>query len=89
MVDMKEMIKFADLPMRQKLFFYELCKLGVVVFDLNNPLHQKILTQMINLVKEKADNVDESYLQKCGIANNCMLDALIVMQILKHAINPD
>lgn len=92
MADMKKMIEYADLPTRQKLFFYELCKSGVVVFDLNNPSHFEVLMQMIDLVKEKfdaGDYADVPCVEKMGLVNGRMLDALILKQIIKHAIKPE
>lgn len=58
MADMGSMVRYADLPTRQKLFFYELCKSGVVVFDLNNQTHLEVLSQMISLVRNKFDEGD-------------------------------
>ena len=92
MPDMKNMIKHVDLPTRQKLFFYELCKLGAVVFDLNNPSHFEVLMRMADLVKGKFDEgycADEPYVEKMKLANSRMLDALIVRVIIQHAVKPD
>lgn len=34
-----------DLSMRQMVFFYELCKMGAVRFDLSNPQHKSVFEQ--------------------------------------------
>lgn len=90
MGDIKEMIKTVDLATRQKLFFYELIKSGVVVFDLNNPIHADILTQIVDAVTKSFSNDDysqESEIIQIEMKNKHSLDLLIVQQLLQHAKN--
>ena len=52
MADIKELIENTDVATRQVLWFYELCKSGVVRFSLKNEEHIKILTDIINKVND-------------------------------------
>ena len=52
MADIKELIENTDVATRQVLWFYELCKSGVVRFSLKNEEHINILTDIINKVND-------------------------------------
>lgn len=78
---LKGMAKHPDLSMRYLVFFYELCKMGVVVFDLNKLEQKKILAQMLDMLRDstkKELTQDQMQRQK--------LFALTVYQLMKHAI---
>lgn len=85
--NIKELIKVVDLPTRQKLFFYELCKIGVVSFDLDNPVHENAYTQLMQIVLDslKQDISNESEAVKMQIHNKRMLDYLIIRQLAMNA----
>lgn len=78
---LKGMAKHPDLSMRYLVFFYELCKMGVVVFDLNKLEQKKILAQMLDMLRDstkKELTQDQMQRQK--------LFALTVYQLMRHAI---
>lgn len=85
--NIKELIKVVDLPTRQKLFFYELCKIGAVSFDLDNPVHKNAFTQLMQTVLDsfKQDISNESEVVKMQIHNKRMLDYLIIRQLAMNA----
>lgn len=90
MTDISEIIRETDLSTKQRLFFYELCKLGVVQFNLNNPAHLKVLTQIVNKVANElknADHLNESEEVQLKIKNRNDLNLLIVLQLLKNSSN--
>lgn len=76
--------KIADLPdlsLRQMVFFYELCKIGVVRFDLNNQKHKDVLAQMINMLKRNSHRENKS-----DVGVRQQLFALVMFQILRYTI---
>lgn len=81
--NIKKVIKVMDLPTRQKLLFYELCKIGVVSFDLENPVHENTYTQLMQTVLDsfKQDISNEPEAVKMQIYNKRMLDYLIIRQL--------
>lgn len=86
----KDMLKVTDLATRQKLFFYNLCKAGIVVFDLSDESHIKILTQIIDLVTNqfsKNNIAGDSEDTPIDLKNKQDLDLLIVHQLLSHTVN--
>lgn len=81
MAVLSKLAHLPDLSLRQMVFFYELCKMGVVKFDLNNSRHKAVLLQMVDMLKENS--------KKDHTANGVerrQLFALIVFQLLKYAI---
>lgn len=70
-----------DLSLRQMVFFYELCKMGVVRFNLNNRQHKEVLSQMVDMLK--CNNQKE---KKPDGEVRHQLFALIVFQLLKYVI---
>ena len=74
MTDIKELIECSDLATRQVLWFYELCKSGVVRFSLKNEEHIKILTEKYK---------DEPELIQTEMASRHQLLYLISLQLLK------
>lgn len=92
MTDIKSIIESVDLATRQKLFFYELCKAGVVKFNSDNPEHIKILTQMVEAVTKSFDEAnysEEPEAIQIEMKNKHNLDLLIVTQLLKHTKNEE
>lgn len=92
MTDIKDIIKSVDLATRQKLFFYEICKIGVVTFDFSNPRHTEILTQIVDTVTKsfnEADYSEEPETIQIEMKNKHDLDLLIVAQLLKHTKNTE
>lgn len=90
MTNFTEMIEGLDLATRQKLFFYNLCKAGIVVFDLSNESHIKILTQIIDLVTNQFNEnniAGDSAYKSIDLKNKQDLDLLIVRQLLRHTVN--
>lgn len=86
---LKDIINSVDLSTRQRLFFYELCKLGIVKFDLSNETHSKVLTQIIDSVtKEFIESAYENEPEEVQVElkNKHNLDLLIVQQLLANTI---
>lgn len=81
MPTLSKLAHLPDLSMRQMVFFYELCKLGVVRFDLRNQQHKEILNQLIN--KLRCSNQKEPAPDK---EIKRQLFGLIMFQILKYVI---
>lgn len=78
---LKGMAKHPDLSMRYLVFFYELCKMGVVVFDLNKLEQKKILAQMLDMLRDSLDKeLNQEQMQRR------QLYALIVYQLSKYAV---
>lgn len=90
LVDYKELIEASDTSMKQMLFFYELCKLGVVRFDLTNKAHADILINFIEMLSKydesKFQDQSEHYIR--DMRNRHQLRYLIVVNILAHAEPP-
>ena len=90
MVDYQELIEASDTSMKQMLFFYELCKMGAVKFDLTNKAHADILINFIEMLSQydetKFQDQSEHYIR--DMRNRHQLRYLIVMQILKYAEPP-
>lgn len=87
---LKDIINTVDLATRQRLFFYELCKLGVVKFDLSNEIHSKVLTQIVDSVTkgfDEANYSNEPEEIQIELKNKNSLDLLIVQQLLANAVN--
>lgn len=57
---LKGMAKHPDLSMRYLVFFYELCKMGVVVFDLNKLeqlyKHQHTVDEQLKILRSEVSN---------------------------------
>lgn len=88
MVDIKELTSTEDISVKQLFFFYELCKLGVIRFDLNKEPHVKVLKEMVTLIAnfKEADYLDKPLvIQQCAKVRN-QLHILIIFQLMKHAI---
>lgn len=89
MVDMKELISVADLSLKQMLFFYELCKIGAVRFDLTNKTHVQVLTDMVEKVsaydESTFDDQSEHYILERR--NRHQLHYLIVLQLIKNSFS--
>ena len=83
MADIKELIENTDVATRQVLWFYELCKSGVVRFSLKNEEHIKILTDIINKVNDYEKYKDEPELIQTEMASRHQLLYLISLQLLK------
>lgn len=86
MSDIKQLIENTDVATRQVLWFYELCKAGVVRFSLKNEEHIKILTDIINKVNDYDPKKyqDEPELIQTEMASRHQLLYLISLQLLKH-----
>lgn len=86
MSDIKQLIENTDVATRQVLWFYELCKSGVVRFSLKNEEHIKILTDIINKVNDYDPKKyqDEPELIQTEMASRHQLLYLISLQLLKH-----
>lgn len=85
MSDIKQLIENTDVATRQVLWFYELCKSGVVRFSLKNEEHIKILTDIINKVNDYDPKKyqDEPELIQTEMASRHQLLYLISLQLLK------
>lgn len=85
MSDIKQLIENTDVATRQVLWFYELCKSGVVRFSLKNEEHIKILTDIINKVNDYDSEKykDEPELIQTEMASRHQLLYLISLQLLK------
>lgn len=81
MSDLSRLAHLPDLSMRQMVFFYELCKMGVVRFDLNDPRHKAVLSHMIDLLKagSKKEHKPDTLMRH-------QLFSLIIYQLIKHSI---
>lgn len=86
MSDIKQLIENTDVATRQVLWFYELCKAGVVRFSLKNEEHIKILTDIINKVNDYDPKKyqDEPELIQTEMASRHQLLYLISLQLLKY-----
>lgn len=86
MSDIKQLIENTDVATRQVIWFYELCKSGVVRFSLKNEEHIKILTDIINKVNDYDSEKykDEPELIQTEMASRHQLLYLISLQLLKH-----
>lgn len=88
MGSIKEIMESVDVATQQALWFYELCKIGVVRFSLSNEDHVKILTEIINKVNDY--NVDdyknESKPIQLEMESKHQLLYLISVQLLRHTI---
>lgn len=86
MSDIRQLIENTDVATRQVLWFYELCKSGVVRFSLKNEEHIKILTDIINKVNDYDPKKyqDEPELIQTEMASRHQLLYLISLQLLKH-----
>lgn len=87
---LKDIINSVDVATRQRLFFYELAKLGVVKFDLSNEIHSKVLTQIVDSVTkgfDEANYSNEPEEIQIELKNKNSLDLLIVQQLLANAVN--
>lgn len=86
MSDIKQLIENTDVATRQVLWFYELCKSGVVRFSLKNEEHIKILTDIINKVNDYDPKKyqDEPELIQTEMASRHQLLYLISLQLLKY-----
>lgn len=86
MTDVKELIEYTDMATRQLLWFYELCKLGIVRFSLDNETHVRILADIINKVndfdQEELKDVPE-VIQNEKLSRHQLM-YLISLQLLKH-----
>lgn len=78
---LSQIANMTDLSIKQMVFFYELCKMGVVRFDLNKSQHKDILTQMVDKLKRNS----QKECKPDGVVRQ-QLFALIMFQILKYAI---
>ena len=85
MSDIRQLIENTDVATRQVLWFYELCKSGVVRFSLKNEEHIKILTDIINKVNDYDPKKyqDEPELIQTEMASRHQLLYLISLQLLK------
>lgn len=81
MSDLSRLAHFPDLSMRQMVFFYELCKMGAVRFDLSNRQHKAVLSHMIDLLKagSKKEHKPDTLMRH-------QLFSLIIYQLVKHSI---
>lgn len=78
---LKGMAKHPDISMRYLVFFYELCKMGIVVFDLNRLEQKKILAQMLDMLRDSTKKeLTQNQMQRQK------LFALTVYQLVKYAI---
>lgn len=62
------MERLSDLSMKQLVLFYELCKAGVVRFDMGNPVHAVLLRQMYMMMQRNMDmeaRIQDSLLPVC------------------------
>lgn len=86
MSDIKQLIENTDVATRQVLWFYELCKSGIVRFSLKNEEHIKILTDIINKVNDYDSEKykDEPELIQMEMASRHQLLYLISLQLLKY-----
>ena len=86
MADIKQLIENTDIATRQVLWFYELCKSGVVRFSLKNEEHIKILTDIINKENDYDSEKykDEPELIQTEMASRHQLLYLISLQLLKY-----
>lgn len=70
--------------MRQLVFFYELCKAGVVRFDMGNPAHAELLDQMHALMRKDMDREAYSTLEKTQKEARQRAYVAILCQIVSH-----
>ncbi len=70
-----------DRSLRQLVFFYELCKSGVVCFDMCNAAHVELLARMRNLIE--VELIKKNSIQACKDAEY-NLWSLILFQIKHH-----
>lgn len=80
------MERLSDLSMKQLVFFYELCKAGVVRFDMGNPVHAVLLRQMHMMMQRNMDMEACSDLEKAQKGARTNAYAAILYQIVSHAV---
>ena len=86
MTDIKDLIEYTDIATRQLLWFYELSKIGVVRFSLDNEEHVRILADIINKVNDfdpKEYKDEPEVIQEEKISRHQLM-YLISLQLLKH-----
>lgn len=85
---LKDIVKIEDKSERQLVFFYEMCKLGIVRFDLNNVEHIKLLTSMVETVNKNNEQeiTTEEELEILNNKNTNQLHYLIIRQLIKNVI---
>ena len=59
MTDIKELIECSDLATRQVLWFYELCKSGVVRFSLKRCLGKRRVAQMREKIQAQLHRIED------------------------------
>lgn len=72
----------------QLLWFYELAKLGIIKFDINNPNHADILESFVNLVANynEEDYKDEPLCIQLERKNKFDIYRMIVVELLAKSI---
>lgn len=82
-------MKHADPAMKIRLGLYMLCKSGKIVLDLNKPMHRETINSFVDLLAyDSRDAVARTADEQANLENNRVLDKLILMQLMKHAIKP-
>jgi hypothetical protein len=78
-----------DLATRQRVFFYDLAKMGVIKFDLHNEEQIILLTQMVEAVNKYDEEALKDELESVRLKKkvNHDLDVQIIRQILLHTEN--
>ncbi|MCM1217795.1 MAG: hypothetical protein NC548_25165 [Lachnospiraceae bacterium] len=78
------MENLSDMSMKQLVFFYELCKAGVVRFDMSNPAHAGLLEKLSIMMHKEVEAEAHTRLEKAKKEARHKAYMAILCQILAH-----